>query len=220
MGYYSGKLMGMQAEAVSGIVTDGLKLYLDASNPASYPGSGTTWFDLSGNGNNGTMVNGVVPLSNAMRFDGVDDYISTLMPLPSTTEHSISFMFNANNIASTQVMLGYYISGADLWVGTFGNKLGYFQSGNSIVSPENLIIGVDYIVACVKTTTNRYMYINGVLKATGSTYNDPTGNLTIGQFADAFNFNGKINDITIYSRSLTPEEVLHNFNATKSKYGL
>ena len=76
MGYYSGKLMGMQAEAVSGIVTDGLKLYLDASNPVSYPGSGTTWFDLSGNNNNGTMVNGVVPLSNAMQFDGVNDYVS------------------------------------------------------------------------------------------------------------------------------------------------
>jgi hypothetical protein len=41
------------------IVRDGLVLYLDATNPKSYPGSGTTWKDLSGNGNNGTLVNGV-----------------------------------------------------------------------------------------------------------------------------------------------------------------
>jgi hypothetical protein len=41
------------------IVTDGLVLALDAGNPKSYPGSGTTWTDLSGNGNNGTLVNGV-----------------------------------------------------------------------------------------------------------------------------------------------------------------
>ena len=40
------------------IVTDGLVLCLDAANPKSYPGSGTTWTDLSGNGNNGTLVNG------------------------------------------------------------------------------------------------------------------------------------------------------------------
>lgn len=40
------------------LVTDGLVLALDAANPLSYPGSGTTWRDLSGNGNNGTLVNG------------------------------------------------------------------------------------------------------------------------------------------------------------------
>ena len=39
------------------IVTDGLVLCLDAGNPKSYPGSGTTWYDLSGNGNNGTNSN-------------------------------------------------------------------------------------------------------------------------------------------------------------------
>ena len=96
MGYYSGKLMGMQAEAVSGIVTDGLKLYLDASNPASYPGSGTTWYDLSGNGNNGTMVNGVVPVSNAMKFDGVDDSKYSLSPsvtIPLTASACIPINF-------------------------------------------------------------------------------------------------------------------------------
>ena len=37
------------------IVTDGLVLALDAANHKSYPGSGTTWYDLSGNGNNGTL---------------------------------------------------------------------------------------------------------------------------------------------------------------------
>lgn len=40
------------------IVRSGLVLNLDAAEPASYPGTGTTWYDLSGNGNNGTLVNG------------------------------------------------------------------------------------------------------------------------------------------------------------------
>jgi hypothetical protein len=70
------------------IVTNGLVLLLDAGNPASYPGSGTTWFDLSGNGNNGTLVNGVGYNSDnggSLVFDGVDDIFT---PQKYTTEHS------------------------------------------------------------------------------------------------------------------------------------
>ena len=59
------------------IVTNGLVLCLDAANSKSYPGSGTTWTDLSGRGNNGTLVNGVGYNSGnlgSLVFDGVDDY--------------------------------------------------------------------------------------------------------------------------------------------------
>ena len=60
------------------IVTDGLVLCLDAADNNSYPGSGTTWTDLSGNGNNGTLTNG--PTFNSANrggivFDGTNDYI-------------------------------------------------------------------------------------------------------------------------------------------------
>ena len=75
--YYSSKLFG-GVNNVSGIVTDGLVLHLDAGNPLSYPGSGTTWNDLSGNNNNGTMIGGVTYNSDnggVMIFDGVDDCI-------------------------------------------------------------------------------------------------------------------------------------------------
>lgn len=46
------------------IVRDGLLLHLDAANVKSYPGSGTTWNDLSGKGSNGILVNGPVYSSN------------------------------------------------------------------------------------------------------------------------------------------------------------
>jgi hypothetical protein len=62
------------------IVTDGLVLALDAGNVKSYPGSGTTWTDLSGGGNNGTLVNGVgYTASNggALSLDGTNDFITT-----------------------------------------------------------------------------------------------------------------------------------------------
>ena len=62
-----------------GIVTSGLVLHLDAGNAASYPGSGTAWTDLSGNGNNGTLTNG--PIFSAANvgqivFDGTNDFVA------------------------------------------------------------------------------------------------------------------------------------------------
>jgi len=56
-------------------VTDGLVLELNAFNLASYPTTGTTWYDLSGNGYNGTLVNGPTFDSNSILFDGVNDYV-------------------------------------------------------------------------------------------------------------------------------------------------
>ena len=68
-------------------VKDGLVLDLDAGNPLSYPGTGTTWTDLSGNNNNGTLINGVGYNSDnggSLVFDGVDDH-GTIPHSPSLT---------------------------------------------------------------------------------------------------------------------------------------
>ena len=90
------------------IVTDGLVLALDAGNTKSYRGSGTTWTDLSGNRNNGTLTNG--PTYNSanggtIAFDAVDDYVN-LSPSSSfdfsTGPFSIECWFNitANSAVS------------------------------------------------------------------------------------------------------------------------
>lgn len=65
------------------IVRSGLVLHLDAARPASYPGSGTTWTDLSGQGNNGTLTNGPTYSSangGSIVFDGSDDYVTLGTP--------------------------------------------------------------------------------------------------------------------------------------------
>jgi hypothetical protein len=64
---------------VENVVKDGLVLYLDAGNNTSYPGSGTTWYDLSEGANSGTLVNGVSYNSSNggfLSFDGVNDYVN------------------------------------------------------------------------------------------------------------------------------------------------
>ena len=66
------------------IVTDGLVLNLDAGFVSSYPKTGTTWKDLSGNGNNGTLVNGVGFSGGSMVFDGSGKRATTQSSLSST----------------------------------------------------------------------------------------------------------------------------------------
>jgi len=87
----------MATEGGPKIVTDGLVLHLDAANPKSYPGSGTVWKDLSGNGNDGTLVNG--PMfdngnNGSIVFDGVNDYIT----LPAIDTHSSTTRFTVEGI--------------------------------------------------------------------------------------------------------------------------
>lgn len=66
-GYYSSQ----GSSSATDVITEGLVLKVDASNPSSYPGTGTTWFDLSGNDYDGTLVNGVTwNASGSFSFTG------------------------------------------------------------------------------------------------------------------------------------------------------
>ena len=83
------------------IVTDELILVLDASNKKSYPGSGTTWYDISGNGNDAGMVNAVWTDAGANSywlFDGISDYgrISSLNGFTNTTNVTVFCIFKAS----------------------------------------------------------------------------------------------------------------------------
>jgi hypothetical protein len=89
-------------------ITDGLVLCLDAANPKSYPGSGTIWTDLSGNGNNGTLVNGVGYNSGnlgSLVFDGVDDVINLSS---SSSIQNLTTNFTISTIVRTNVSGGHY----------------------------------------------------------------------------------------------------------------
>ena len=83
------------------IVTDGLVLCLDAASRKSYPGSGTTWFDRSGNGNNGTLTNGPTFSSDnggSIVFDGTNDYVNcgTTLGNFGTSNFTINFFFKTS----------------------------------------------------------------------------------------------------------------------------
>ena len=119
------------------IVTEGLKLSLDAGNEKSYPGTGTIWYDKSGNNNNGTLINGPVYSpqdSGILVFDGVNDYINTAYRIIDVSEPdngasrplTISLWINPD---STQIHLDD--GTRPLWAGVAaftGFGLAYYES--------------------------------------------------------------------------------------------
>ncbi len=216
--------------AQSGIITDGLKLWLDASNPASYPGSGTAWNDLSGNNNHGTLMPSdtnkptFLPTTNGgvMSFDGVDDYVSTELSIQSYNNFAISLVLKPERVNGIQVVVGIFTSGSLLWIGLNENRLVFATAGsNDLYSTTLVNTNNFYHVTFVREGSIKKIYVNGILESQGPSGFLPVGNITFGKFGNSsYNSKGLFNDFLVYNKSLSAIENDTNFNATKSKYGL
>jgi hypothetical protein len=228
-----------RASAASSIVTSDLQLYLDASNTLSYPGSGTTWTDLSGNSRNGTLTNGVSFSSSnggVLVLDGVNDYISfSIGSLKSSfgSSISVSTWVKYTNISGGCIFGDWNVSGygetGRLQLNGYQNvagKIGGYldNSTGNISSTTTIAQNVWYNYSITYDGTVGKLYLNGVLE-TQKNYIPTgvgTGNFSIGRGGDYNGLYASINmsNFLIYNKSLTSSEVLQNFNATKSKFGL
>ena len=222
-------------------ITDNLRLYYDPSNPSSYPGSGTTITDLSGNGRNGTMSN-ITYTSPAFNFNGTNSTISTpdnALLEPGIGNWTMEAWVNYSVISgSTRIILakadggaaadwgyGLRTSAVGLTVGEVGNGTTSIQTSGS-----TLTTNVWYQVVAVWTnfgTNNFELFINGISQGSTShsfasirsTINPLyIGSFNNGQFSQWLN--GKVGIVRLYNSALTSPQVLQNFNADKSKYGL
>jgi len=241
------------------ITTDGLVLYLDAANPKSYPGTGTTWSDLSGNGNNGTLTNGpTFDSSNkgGVVFDGIDDkFIGTSSSILSfgdgtnDTPFSLFIWVYINDFTSAPLIAKYrsFSPFRGEYSFSVSNGIPNFQcldgaTGVRVRRFSDIEIneGKYYYLGAVYNASGNddgiTLFINGeVVPSTGfgqdSNYiamqraTNPS-ELTIGTFLDEGNLSfeshldGKISQAKIYNRALTSQEVLQNYNATRSRFGL
>jgi len=226
------------------IVTNGLVLNLDAGNPASYPGTGNTWFDLSGNSNNGTLVNGVgynTANGGSLSFDGVDDRIDMSPNNFNLSEFSVNIWFKTNDITTDYLRL---IHKADTTGSTKGFLIASSQTNGKLVfvyqpnyttgevlkRSTNLITTSTWYNTTMtyNSTSGMKIYFNSVEDA-GETSTSPdvgwssnTGNLfSVGSRAGGTqHYNGNISQVSIYNRALTTEEIQQNFNATRGRFGL
>ena len=228
------------------LVTNGLVLALDAGDRNSYPGTGTSWTDLSGNGNNGTLTNGPTYSSTnggSIVFDGSNDYMS----VPSLANTSfpqnagtISIWYNIQSSGGTVTYAdkgifdsqdpgrdhiffrNYYNSPNNLQIGI--NSIRTSPSGYEAVA--NYSISVDVFHNIVVTYTagvggTVQFYIDGVLRTSGAIDSGfrPTGQF-VGFGNSSLAMQGKGNMMHIYNRAITATEVLQNYNAQKSRFNL
>jgi len=214
------------------IVTDDLVLYLDAANRKSYPGTGTSWSDLSGNGNTGTLTNGPTFDSDnggSIVFDGSNDSVNTALS-GTISDVSVVCWYKGTKTArnhlwnfgtSSTTNLNFDMNDAyDLWV--------YWESGGTNRVRYNIDGSfTDSTIKCVVFThtgsTNK-VYLNGTeltITESGGTQSfsavNSTGSFRLG---DAFYFAGNIYNAAVYNRALSAQEVLQNYNALKGRFGL
>lgn len=222
------------------IVRDGLVLYLDAGNSKSYPGSGTTWYDLSGSGNNGTLINGPAYSSNSsggMVFDGVNDRGTFASPV--TSESSQSYEIWTNAVASSNAATSYaYIlhnnelssttGGSYLTIGV-NNTGQYYAAFNgsylSMLSGVTADNSKNVQIFLTWDGSNQKIYINAELKDTESLTTTPQNFSTTTSFGDYKTssyrmIEGSIYSIKIYNKALTENEIQQNFNALRGRYGI
>jgi hypothetical protein len=217
------------------IVTSGLVLYLDAGNSKSYPGTGTAWNDLSGNGNNGTLTNDPTYSSankGSVVFDGSNDYIEfnkTGVQLGITNSGTmtaeayvkLSSLSNyahiidcANNSWHLAIERNADGASAYFWNGTV-----YHSTSTPAIQTNSW-----YHIIGVQESNTIKLYINSSLATNGSISGTPPSqeqNIRIGMWQGNTRYlNGNIAIVRLYNRHLSSIEVLQNYNATKGRFGL
>lgn len=209
------------------VITQNLIFHLDAGDSSSYPGTGTTWTDLSGS-NNGTLVNGPVFDSNnsgSIDFDGSNDYVQFNSPMFNpNSDFTFNSWINPDSIPT---------SGARTIVsennGTGRLQIAIVSSGVRIV--KNFVGGLatfanstltaqTWVNVCVVRSSNTYsLYLDGTFVSSFTS----TQTFTAGPDAIGFNngieyFNGKISVVAAYDRALSASEILQNYNALNVRY--
>jgi hypothetical protein len=222
------------------VVKDGLLLSLDPAVFRSYSGTGLTVNGLIG-GIGGTLVNGVgfTSTNNGnFSFDGTNDFIN-ISGLEINSSFTIGMYFLSLSDNRTNIITGKYAGGtSDFWIGTT-NSGGPYKAWFSITdganpnkletTSYNLTTGVWYYITAVynSSTYTASLYMNGIHQQTltGSLgFSNPTGNYTIGNYSigtpfSAY-FQGNLGLHHYYNRTLSAQEILQNYNATKRRYGL
>ena len=214
------------------IVMDGLVLCLDAANSKSYPGSGTTWTDLSGNGNNGTLVNGVGYSGDnlgSLSFDGTNDVIATSYG-PQLNDFTVIAWFKSTgpNLSYDRIVDKGYING--IWIGRNGTTPNSWGGGVLEVNAPNgryitLQDGNWHMIAFMRQGTTHTIYGDGITNSVSGTVSSSALSTTTFAFGNwsgvnQEQFSGNIAQVSIYNRALTATEIAQNYNALKGRYGL
>jgi hypothetical protein len=222
----------MAVSTRNNIVTNGLVLYLDAANSKSYVSGSTTWSDVSGNGRNGTLVNGPTFSSEnggSIVFDGTNDRVNLGNILDFGTNDFTVELWCKKSSAGAQypkvISKGFYqVSG---WiVMTYVDSL-IFAYGNpeqSVLYTFPYTITNKWIHGVITRISNQVTVYGNATPGTSATVaNNLTSpyNFTIGANGIPGEFwGGNVSAVRVYNRALSAQEITQNYNATKTRFNL
>ena len=214
------------------IVTDNLSYLLDANE---YPGSGTTWGEATGNGNDGTLNGPTYNGGNQgyFEFDGSNDYVDlTTTPSGANPTFTFSFWVNFDNYSGHQRL----VSGGRVDAGGQRFFIGYNNTSDTIdcgigsvtITPSTDIkptAGDWFNLVVSNLTTNTKFYLNGSLVSNNTHSNGGDTNATTPRLGKQYGsnseyFNGKMAVASYYTARLTDAQILSNYNALKGRFGL
>lgn len=213
----------------SNIVTDGLVLNLDAGFVSSYPRNGTSWYDLSGNGYDGDLINGPTFNSNGyLEFDGTDDYVtlgsSASSLVQGKTEISMGLFFKLDTLGTLRGLLGTLNYGCNRNLGLTANntQITFYNDNTSCYSVG--VGGVEtgkwmYAVGTYDgTTTKVYLYKDNTLSQSAGTGKSGPTNTFSSEFRvmgpnHSYRTNGQCAFAFVYDKVLSEDEVLQNYYA-------
>jgi len=229
--------MATRYNYTGGIVTNGLVLNLDAAKTDSYPGTGTTWRDLSGFGNNGTLTNGPtfsgIGKQASIVFDGVDDYYN----IPTSITDTMNVINIWVKMLSTSVCpILYYgsdIFNSNSWtwgIAVFPSSTHGFNEAplnypTTALYTESITTNIWKNFTLVRNDSgNVRLYKNGILVGSkigaGTTaLRDSSDRLYIAKAGTTYG-NFEISQVLIYNRALSAQEITQNFNALRGRYGI
>lgn len=224
----SDKFFPVKNETLSVTSLSGSVVDLDTTQRASYPNTGSTWYDLSGNGNNATLTNDPKFQSGVLNFDGTNDYAtisgdSTI----STNKRTVEITFRMNGTYSNYSPLAVYANGSStsnrVWLGIQDGKFRMHGWGTSDPAATTTI-EADKWYTCVwsydKSTQKIKMYTNGVLEnnhsqtqsgVNGSSSNNWYLSYIPGGWQNQTYSDVSIKSFKVYDRILSDDDVKKNY---------
>jgi hypothetical protein len=228
------------------IITNGLILHLDAADRKSYPGSGTVWTDRSGNGKNGTLVGGAGYNSGnggSITFDGSNDYVtcgpvlnfggpSSVGTIQSWVKGmGIFFSNQRQDIRHGWIQCDISNENVSLYLDAYGlSPYGEVFAAPLNSTPYSTLSGQwNFCSIRINRPLNQYTIgINNYFTSYTRTFTVESyfnwNTIEIGRMNNStygtYYFNGQIAQTNVYNRFLSDQEIKHNFNATKSRFGL
>lgn len=152
-----------------GIVKEGLILNLDPLNTFSYNGTSNNFFDLSGNGYNGTLINNPTYSGGALNFNGSNTYVRTTLTYPTSNNYTMSCWFRTS-VTQRSGFCGFRTSGVGL--GRNWNQFLFYIAGDTnIGSAGNYVKYDEFTLVLNNPITSRSVFIDTISVTTGQWIN-------------------------------------------------